>query len=223
MPYFQGSRIIPEDTASFWRFSFESPFQIHVPVILESGPLPSSSTVMLPDPYSSMPLDKPEPLPLWLPPAMTPATSAQSYLFPTAHHSSLHQGCRVSSRLMSSFPATPYPFSSLPLCAFSQSNLQSRLDYFNPALVSPPISAFSSPPPTLGGDSYFPSVKNHTVHWLVRHEIAHGLGGHCGRSLGGHCGFTPLESTLCEVLSKWVTWLDSWFNRITGCSVENRI
>lgn len=213
MPYFQGSRISPEDTASFWCFSFESPFQIHVSVILESGPLPSSSTVMLPDPYSSMPLDKPEPLPLWLPPAVTPATSAQSYLFPTAHHS-LHQGCRVSSRLMSYFQQLHIPSAHYP-CVLSPNPIYSLDSIILILLVSPPISAFSSPPPTLGGDGYFPSVKNHTVHRLVRHEIAHGL--------GGHCGFTPLESTLCEFLSKWVTWLDSWCNRITGCSVENRI
>lgn len=157
------------------------------------------------------------PLPFQLPPAMTPATAAQSCPFLPLPP---HQGCRASPQLMSSFLAIPCPFSPLLLC-FSQSNLESRLDYFNPALVRSPISS-SSYPPAFSGYSHLPShcLEQVLIEWKTTRSISL----FCMRlHMVLEVTMTTLEFTLCKIFSKWVMRLYSWFNRIAVYSVEKRI
>ena len=166
---FKEVSLTPKDVFSFSSFFLESPLQIHVSVV-DSGLLPSSSTVMLPDPYCSMPSEKTEP--------------------PSIPASSCHDSSHCCSELP--FPATPHFIRAAGLhpnwchhfwqlhvpsvhycCAFSQSNLESRLDYFNPALVRSPISS-SSYPPTLSGYSLLPShcLEQVLIEWKTTRSIS---------------------------------------------------
>lgn len=81
---FKEVSLTPKDVVSFSSFFLESPLQIHVSV-MDSGLLPSSSTVMLPDPYCSMASEKTEP--------------------PSIPASSCHDSSHCCSELP--FPATP--------------------------------------------------------------------------------------------------------------------
>lgn len=167
MPYFQGSQDNPCRCSFLFILLSGNPLSNLMCQSCWSwgcsSPLPQwcFQTLTTPCPWTSLsPFPSRFLLP-WLQPLLLRAA--------LSHHSPPHQASRAS--LMSSFLSTPCPFTPLPLC-FSQSNLECRLDYFNPVLASCPIT--SSYPPTLSQHSYFPShhLKQVLIEWKTTRPVA---------------------------------------------------
>ena len=168
-------------------------------------------------PLLSMSLDKPEPLPFQLPSAVTPATSAQRCpLLPLPTPSGL-QGFTPTHVIISgnsmSLQSTiavlsPNPIYSLDLIILILllSVLQSPCFIFtNPWWIQ--LFSFSL---SKASSDRVKTTRSISLLCMSLHMVF-------GVTI------TTLEFTVCELLSKQVMWLYSWFNRITGCSVENRI